>query len=102
MIGRVRVVIYHKFPEEGAEPAEQAYHEISRKLDGTPGLLANEMLRSVLDPKGFAVFSEWENLDAFKAWEQGSGHRGDTSPLRQYQDRSRTPHFEVYEVTAAY
>lgn len=79
-----------------------AYHEISRALAGTDGLLRNELLRDVLDPANFVVLSEWESLDAFRTWESGAEHRAVTSPLRPYQDPSRGRPFGLYEVPAAY
>ncbi|MFB8762663.1 antibiotic biosynthesis monooxygenase family protein [Nocardiopsis alba] len=102
MSGTVRVVVHHRAPEGEWTTVREAYDTISGQLEGTPGLLGNELLRSTLDPRSFAVLSRWKDLDAFTEWERGSGHRGTTSPLRRFQDRDRTPHFEVYEVDAAW
>jgi heme-degrading monooxygenase HmoA len=101
--GRARVIVWHKAPDGGPDALEQAYHAISEQLAGTPGMLGNELLRSVLRPDRFAVLSEWETLAAFQAWEQGPDHRGYTSPLRQYQDRDGSNgHYEIFEVTASH
>ncbi len=103
MTGRARVIVWHKAPAGGPAELERAYHAISEQLAGTPGMLGNELLRSVQRPDRFAVLSEWETLAAFQAWEQGPDHRSYTSPLRQYQDRERVDgHYEIYEVTAAH
>lgn len=99
---RARVLIYYRAPENDPDIIEKAYHGISAALAGTPGLLRNELLRDVAEPDSFIVLSEWESLDAFRAWEEGPQHRGNTSPLREYQDRSRGKHYGIYEVTAAY
>jgi heme-degrading monooxygenase HmoA len=102
MTGRVRVLVYAVAPESGDAAVEEAYHRISRELRGTPGLLGNELLRSLRDPRGFVVMSSWESLDAFGAWEAGSAHRSATAPLRPLQDGARPVRFDLYEVRAAY
>ncbi len=78
------------------------YHDISRKLAGTPGLLGNRLLARADDGGRFVVVSEWESLTAFRAWEEGSDHRGVTAPLRPYHDRSMGAAFGVYQVAARY
>lgn len=99
---RARVLLYCRAPEDDATPIEMAYNQISAGLQGTAGLLRNELLRNVLEPDSFVVLSEWESLDAFRSWESGADHRGSTSPLRPYQDRSMGMPFGLYEVTASY
>ncbi|KWX04668.1 antibiotic biosynthesis monooxygenase [Carbonactinospora thermoautotrophica] len=100
MTGRVRVLVYLTAPDGDVSVIEEAYHAISGRLQGTPGLVGNELLRSLSDPDSFAVISEWESLDAFRAWEQGPDHRDVTAPLRPFQSVTMRP--AVYEVTAAY
>jgi heme oxygenase (mycobilin-producing) len=78
------------------------YHDISRKLAGTPGLLGNRLLARADGSGRFVVVSEWESLAAFRAWEDGPDHRGVTAPLRPYHDRSMGAAFGVYQVTARY
>lgn len=103
-VGRVRVLVYASAP--GADPSavEAAYHTISRALDGTPGLLGNVLMRSLLDPAAFVVMSEWRDIASFRTWEEGAGHRDVTAPLRPLQDSAagRGSAFGVYEITAAY
>jgi heme-degrading monooxygenase HmoA len=101
MTGRVRVVVYATAPAAEPDAVVRAYHEISAALRGTPGLLGNELLRSVLRPADYAVASEWADLPAFRDWEAGAAHRGTTAPLRPYQSAGSSP-FGVYEVIATY
>ncbi|MFG1706578.1 antibiotic biosynthesis monooxygenase family protein [Nonomuraea sp. M3C6] len=102
MSDRVRVLVFVTAVGAGAQAVEDAYHQISRRLAGTPGLLGNELLRSLHDSDGFLVLSEWRDLDAFRAWEEGESHRSTTAPLRPLQDRSRGASFGIYTVHAAY
>lgn len=102
MSGRVRVLIWHLAPLDKPEVVREAYERTSSHLAGTPGLLGNELLGAVDDPRRLVVMSEWESLAAFKAWEQTTDHRPSTSALRPYQDRARDRFFEIYEVTAAF
>jgi len=101
--GRVRVLIYYRAPADDPEVIAKSYHAVSQVLAQTPGLLGNELLREVTDQAGFAVLSEWESLGAFQQWETGTTHRGNTSPMRPYQDReNHTKHYGIYEVVATY
>jgi len=101
LVGRVRVLVYAS--AAGAPGGvEAAYHQISGELDGTPGLLGNVLMRSLTEPDGFVVMSEWRDMDAFRTWEAGAAHRQTTSPLRPFQDGSRGRTFGVYDVVAAY
>lgn len=96
----LRVFVYY----EGADVDRiaAAYHESSGVLTGTPGLLGNELLRSVHDPRGFVVASSWQSREAFDLWEQGSAHKGQTSPLRRFRDARMPSPFGVYQVIANY
>lgn len=100
--GAARVMLYCRVPDGDVTGIEQAYHRISADLAGTAGLVRNELLRDLLDPDRFVVLSEWESLEAFREWEQGSAHRGTTAPMRPFQDTSRGIPFGLYEVCAAY
>ena len=101
-MSRVRVLIYTATPEDDPDGVSAAYHRISTELSGTPGLLGNELMRSLGDERAFVVMSEWEDLASFQAWESGPTHRGTTSPLRPYQDSSRGSAFGLYQVVANY
>lgn len=98
----VRVVVWYRAPSGDAAAVEAAYHTVSQVLEGTPGLLSNELLRSATDTASFAVMSHWESGEAFDRWERGPSHQPATAPLVPYLDRAPARRFELYEVTAAY
>jgi heme-degrading monooxygenase HmoA len=99
--GRVLVLLFAAAPDDpDAVPA--AYHDISRQLAGTPGLLGNTLLENLDGGGGFVVVSEWASLAAFRTWEQGADHRLVTAPLRPYHDPRPGAAFGVYRVAAAY
>lgn len=101
--GEVRVLVFQAAYDEGQlDRVRDAYHQVSERLAGVPGMLGNELLRSPFDPTALVVMSRWESLAAFQKWESGAEHRTDTAPLRPYRD-TRTPSgFALYEVEAAY
>ncbi|MZD07784.1 antibiotic biosynthesis monooxygenase [Streptomyces sp. SID5785] len=101
--GEVRVLVYQAaLDDDQLDAVRTAYHQVSERLAGVPGMLGNELLRNPMDPSALAVMSRWESFEAFQQWEAGAGHRADTAPLRPYRD-TRTPvPFAVYEVDAAY
>jgi len=100
MSATVRVLLYHL--AEDADGIEAAYHYVSKALSVVPGLLGNELLRSAHDPRGFLVISTWRDRDAFDSWEQGSGHKASTAPLRPYRDTGNPYALGVYELVAAH
>jgi heme-degrading monooxygenase HmoA len=102
MMSRIRVLVFRAAPADSSSDLEQAYHQVSQTLQAIPGLLGNELLRSVTQPNGFVIMSEWESLEAYLAWENDPVHGNKTSPLRPYLDPDRNKQFEVYEVIAAY
>ncbi|MFF0248926.1 antibiotic biosynthesis monooxygenase family protein [Streptosporangium sandarakinum] len=102
MVGEIRVLLYAAAPAGDPGAVERAYHAVSGRLAGTPGLLGNELLGDARRTGGFVVLSRWRDMASFRAWEEGAGHRGTTSPLRPLQDRGRTETFGIYEVVADY
>jgi heme-degrading monooxygenase HmoA len=94
------VLLFVAAPEPDA--VCDAYHDISRGLAGTPGLVRNALLELVDAGQRFVVLSEWASLEAFRAWEAGTDHRRLTAPLRPYHDRSMSGGYGVYRVTAEY
>ena len=99
--GRVQVLLFAAAPDTPAA-VHEAYHHISRRLAGTPGLVQNTLLEKADAPGSFVVVSVWENLAAFQRWESGPRHRTVTAPLRPYHDRAMGTAFGVYQVAAEY
>lgn len=100
MTGEVRVLVYHVTGNE--EGIRAAYQATSQRLAGVPGLLGNELLRSVTDHQRFVVMSQWTSFAAFREWEAGPDHRDATAPLRPFQDRESGMPYAVYGVEDAY
>jgi heme-degrading monooxygenase HmoA len=97
---KVRVMIWAIEPEDAPGAVEAAYHQISGALVGTPGLLGNQLMRSIHDPSRFVVVSEWASRAEYAVWERDPIHKPTTAPLRPLQDPDRRP--MVYEKIAAY
>ncbi|MGW6705031.1 antibiotic biosynthesis monooxygenase family protein [Streptomyces sp. NPDC054956] len=103
MPGEVRVLVYQAaYDEEQLAAVRDAYHLVSKRLAGVPGMLGNELLRSPGDPTALVVVSRWESMAAFQVWEEGADHREDTAPLRPFRDTRTSAPFALYEVDAAY
>ncbi|MFD9004821.1 antibiotic biosynthesis monooxygenase family protein [Streptomyces sp. NPDC059582] len=98
--GAIEVVLYHLSDDPDAVLA--AYHEASRRMAGTPGLLANQLMTGVGEPQSFVVVSRWSHWEAFAAWEAGAGHKEQTAPLRPFRDTGRERPFEIYRELAGY
>ncbi|MFC6085818.1 antibiotic biosynthesis monooxygenase family protein [Sphaerisporangium aureirubrum] len=99
--GRVRVALYLNEPENDKGSIENAYHQISTTLRGRTGLRGNELLRSLRDPRRYAVLSEWDDVTTYREWERSPEHLPTTSPLARYHDKGLGI-FGSYEVLAAY
>ncbi|MFM9368690.1 antibiotic biosynthesis monooxygenase family protein [Streptomyces sp. Da 82-17] len=101
--GEVRVLVYQAaYDETEFAAVRDAYHVVSKRLAGVPGMLGNELLRSPHDPTALVVMSRWASLAAFQEWERGAEHREDTAPLRPYRDTRTAAPFALYEVDASY
>jgi heme oxygenase (mycobilin-producing) len=102
MSQQIRILLYHRIPVDSSATLEKAYREISEELAGTAGLIGNELLHSLTDPGVFVVLSEWQSMAAFTSWDKGPDHKGQTSPLRPYQDQTREKPWEIFTVIDSY
>ncbi|GAA3602655.1 antibiotic biosynthesis monooxygenase [Nonomuraea rosea] len=98
----VRVLLWYRAPQGEEQALLEAFHLISGRLAGTPGLLGSQLWRPAHDPADFVVVSEWESRQAFETWERGSAHKADTAALRPYRDPRRERPFMLLDVVAAY
>lgn len=98
--GAVEVVLYHL--SDDPDRVLDAYHEASRRMAGTAGLLGNKLLHALGDPSGYVVVSRWSGWEAFTAWEKGAAHKEQTAPLRRFRDTGRDRPFEIYRELAHY
>ena len=95
----VQVHVYAHAPDGGGE-LERAYHEISRTLSGTPGLLGNSLFTDADAPGSYLVVSEWASVEAFRQWERGGEHRRQTAALRPFVDPTSSG--RTYHLVAEY
>jgi heme-degrading monooxygenase HmoA len=98
--GEVRVLVYHS----ASDPASvhEAYRKVSELMCDVPGMLGNELLRSMPDPSSFVVVSRWRDRASFEQWEQAPSHRETTAPLRPYRDTRLATPYAIYTVDASY
>lgn len=100
MSEEVRVHVFQRATDSRA--VTDFYHSVSEKLSTVPGMLGNDLLRSVGDPAAFVVSSRWRSLAAFQTWEATAEHRIATAPLRPYRDHEMPIPFAIYSVVASY
>jgi len=85
-----RVMVFAKINGGDEEAFEAAYAEVTAKVKGTQGHLADELLRQVEpedpadEPRTYILLSEWESKEAFLAWEDAPIHMNTTTPMRPY------------------
>jgi len=96
----VEVVLYHLC--DRGEDVLAAYHEASRRMAGTPGLLGNQLMNELGRPRSYVVVSHWDSWTSFETWERGPQHKDQTAPLRAFRDTERDRPFEIYNVLAHY
>ncbi|MGI5377692.1 antibiotic biosynthesis monooxygenase family protein [Streptomyces sp. CA-251387] len=96
----VEVVLYHL--SDRGEDVLAAYHEASRRMAGTPGLLGNQLMNELGRPDSYVVVSHWDSWKSFETWERGAEHKDQTAPLREFRDTERDRPFEIYQVLASY
>ncbi|MEU9303998.1 MULTISPECIES: antibiotic biosynthesis monooxygenase [unclassified Streptomyces] len=96
----VEVVLYHL--SDRGEDVLAAYHEASRRMSGTPGLLGNQLMSELGRSDSYVVVSHWDSWESFEKWEGGADHKDQTAPLREFRDTERARPFEIYKVLASY
>jgi heme-degrading monooxygenase HmoA len=79
-----RVLVFAKIRPEEEAKFEAAYQQVTRKVKGTPGHLRDELLRDADEPGSYILLSEWENKEAFLAWENAPIHKQTTTPMRPF------------------
>ncbi len=94
-----RVMVFAKIKPGNEAAFEAAFAEVTKKVRGTPGHIADELLRDSTgtdvmpgaepaEPdsagSGYILLSEWESRDAFLAWERDEIHMQTTTPMRPY------------------
>ena len=79
-----RVMVFAAIqPGQGAA-FESAYATVTAAVKGTPGHIRDELLREIDRPDHYILLSEWESIEAFRAWEDAPIHRETTTPMRPY------------------
>lgn len=85
-----RVMVFAKIERGNEEAFEQAYAEVTAKVKGTKGHIADELLRQVDPeepadgPRTYILLSEWESKEDFVGWEDNPIHMATTTPMRPY------------------
>jgi heme-degrading monooxygenase HmoA len=78
-----RVMVFAAIDAAHAQEFETAYTRVAEVIRGTPGHVRDELLRDAERPGHYVVFSEWESLEAFRAWEDAPHHEL-TTPMRPF------------------
>ena len=85
-----RVMVFAKINRGDEEAFEAAYAEVTSKVKGTTGHIADELLRRADPadpedgPRTYILLSEWESKEAFLGWEDDAIHMQTTTPMRPY------------------
>jgi heme oxygenase (mycobilin-producing) len=85
-----RVMVFAKIDRGNEEAFEKAYAEVTAKVKGTKGHIADELLRRAEPPddedgpRTYILLSEWESRDDFLGWEDDAIHMQTTTPMRPY------------------
>jgi heme-degrading monooxygenase HmoA len=82
-------MVFAKINPGDEEAFEAAYAEVTAKVKGTKGHIADELLRRAEppddnEPWSYILLSEWESKEAFLAWEDAPIHMQTTTPMRPY------------------
>jgi heme oxygenase (mycobilin-producing) len=85
-----RVMVFAKINRGDEEAFEAAYAQVTATVKGTPGHIADELLRrneppdAAGEPQTYVLLSEWESKDAFLAWENAPVHTEKRNPMTPY------------------
>src|SRR5437763_8053910 len=85
-----RVMVFANINRGDEEKFEAAYAQVTSNVRGTPGHIADELLRrneppdSEDGPRSYILLSEWESKEAFLAWENAPVHTEKRNPMTPY------------------
>jgi heme oxygenase (mycobilin-producing) len=83
-------MVFAKIDRGNEEAFEAAYVEVTSKVQGTKGHIADELLRQAEpseeagEQRNYILLSEWESKEAFLGWENDPIHMQTTTPMRPY------------------
>ncbi|AUS77403.1 antibiotic biosynthesis monooxygenase [Actinoalloteichus sp. AHMU CJ021] len=95
MTGPIQVLLFRTHPDP--DELERAYRVVSAGLRAVPGLLSDELLRSVSEPDEYLLSSRWESLDALRSWQGGEQHDRVPLPLRVPSGRPLAGGYGLYQ-----
>lgn len=85
-----RVMVFANINRGDEEAFEAAYAQVTANVKGTPGHIADELLRrneppdDPGSPRSYVLLSEWESKGAFLAWENAPAHTEKRNPMTPY------------------
>jgi len=91
----VTVGMYYDVLPGKNEEFERKFAQVLEALQGTPGHRQSYLYRRVDDPNSYAIISEWDSEDAFRAFIQSDAFRQTTAWGRESILRGR-PRHQVY------
>jgi heme-degrading monooxygenase HmoA len=80
----VRIVVTATVDTSNQAAFEAAFAEVSSKVRGTSGHIADELLHDPERPENYILLGLWVSREAFVAWEDDPVHRATTTPMRPF------------------
>lgn len=85
----VRASLYMKVKAGRGEEFERTWRAIADEVRKAPGNVRQALTRDPDDPDSFVVTSDWDNREAFHAFETSPEQDDLTAPLRDLRDSAR-------------
>lgn len=82
--GSVITFLHMQVGEQAHEQVSAVYRELTPQiLDGSPALVTSSLARNrdSHQQEAYLIVSEWDDVDAYQAWESSEDHRGELRPL---------------------
>jgi len=74
---------------------ENAFHKVTRALEGVDGHVKSHVFRDVNDPQHYLIISQWSKRSAFDAFMASEAFRK-TAAWGKEEVLSDRPHHEIY------
>jgi heme-degrading monooxygenase HmoA len=85
---------------EDREAFERAFLQVSETVRGTPGHIRDQLLRDAQDESLYILLAEWEDEEAFLAWENHPSHLEKAAPIMPYV-ATTTEERRIFKVRAS-
>lgn len=95
-MGMISIGLYYDVVPGREKEFEDVFNAVRKSLEGTKGFVSAVLYRRVDKPNSYLIYSEWESLEAFRAFIASRPFKEVTTSYREMFERR--PYNKVYQL----